>query len=112
VIELDIVKVTAAALENLKEVMKAQNIASNTLRIIASAGWGGVSFNLVLDEPGENDKSEDHEGLNFIVKQDLIDTYGSFSLETIKRGTQTYLQLVPERDPDAGGGCSSCTSCG
>jgi hypothetical protein len=38
VIELDIVKVTAAALENLKEVMKAQNIASNTLRIIASAG--------------------------------------------------------------------------
>lgn len=109
---MDIVKVSSAAVENLKDVMKAQNLESNNLRIIASAGWGGVSFNLVLDEPGANDKAEEHEGLNFIVKQDLIDTYGSFSLETIKRGTQTYLQLVPERDPDAGGGCSSCTSCG
>lgn len=110
---MEVVKVTSEAVDNLKEVLKAQNIDSKNLRIIASAGWGGVSFNLVLDEPGTNDQTEEHEGLSFIVKQDLIDTYGSFSLETIKRGAQTYLQLVPERDPDAGGGgCSSCTSCG
>jgi len=110
---MEAVKVTSEAVDNLKEVMKAQNIESKNLRIIASAGWGGVSFNLVLDEPAENDQSEEHDGLTFIVKQDLIDTYGSFSLEATKRGEQTYLKLVPERDPDAGGdGCSSCSSCG
>lgn len=110
---MEVVKVTSEAVDNLKEVLQAQKIDTKSLRIIASAGWGGVSFNLVLDEPGANDQAEEHEGLSFIVKQDLIDTYGSFSLETIKRGAQTYLQLVPERDPDAGGGgCSSCTSCG
>lgn len=109
---MEIVKVSSEAVQNLKEVMKTQKIDSNNLRIIASAGWGGVSFNLVLDEPGANDQVEEHEGLNFIAKQDLLDIYGSFSLETIKRGPQTFLQLVPEREPDAAGGCSSCTSCG
>jgi hypothetical protein len=35
---MDIVKVSSAAVENLKDVMKAQNLESNNLRIIASAG--------------------------------------------------------------------------
>ena len=35
---MDIVKVSSAAADNLKDVMKAQNIESNNLRIIASAG--------------------------------------------------------------------------
>ncbi|HWQ76754.1 MAG TPA: hypothetical protein VN441_15720 [Syntrophomonas sp.] len=56
---------------------------------------------------------EEHEGLNFIVQNDLVDTYGSFSLETFQQGSQTYLQLVPERAPVSdGGACGSCSSCG
>lgn len=35
---MDIVKVSAEAVANLKEALKAQNIESKNLRIIASAG--------------------------------------------------------------------------
>jgi len=35
---MEAVKVTSEAVDNLKEVMKAQNIESKNLRIIASAG--------------------------------------------------------------------------
>jgi hypothetical protein len=35
---MEVVKVASEAVDNLKEVLKAQNIESNNLRIIASAG--------------------------------------------------------------------------
>ena len=70
-----------------------------------------MSFNLVLDEPGADDKVEEHEGLQFIVKNELYESYGPFTLETIKRDSQTFLQLGAARQPESSGGCDSCSSC-
>lgn len=109
---MEIINITSLAVQDLKEVLKAQKIDSKNLRIITSVGWGGVSFNLVLDEPDANDKVEEHEGLNFIIKNVLVEDYGPFKVETIKEGSQTYLQLIPSRQPESTGGCDSCSSCG
>ena len=108
---MEILKITSSAVQDLKEVLEAQNVDSTQLRIVASAGWGGVSFNLVLDESGADDKVEEHEGLQFIVKNELLESYGQFTLETIKRDSQTYLQLKAARQPESSGGCDSCSSC-
>ncbi len=71
-----------------------------------------MTFNLVLDEPGEADKTETHEGLNFIVESKLYDEFGPFTLSSVTHGSQVYLQLTAAKQPPQAGGCDSCTSCG
>lgn len=71
-----------------------------------------MSFNLVLDEPAESDKVEEHEGLNFVIENKIYDDFGPFTLSSTKQGSQVYLQLKAAQQPEPGGGCDSCSSCG
>lgn len=71
-----------------------------------------MSFNLVLDEPVESDKVEEHEGLNFIVEDKIYDEFGPFTLVSKKQGTDVYLEITPAKQPEQGGGCTACPSCG
>lgn len=71
-----------------------------------------MAFNLVLDEPAADDKVEEHDGLKFVVENELYDRFGPFILTSIKQGEQTFLQLRAEKQPANGGGCDSCSSCG
>jgi len=69
-----------------------------------------MAFNLVLDEPAEGDKVEEHQGIKFTVDNDIYDKYGPFLLTSIRHGEQVFLQLRGEKQLD-GGGCDSCSSC-
>lgn len=69
-----------------------------------------MAFNLVLDEPAEGDKVEEHQGIKFAVESNIYDNYGPFVLTSVKHDGQVYLQLKGEKQTD-GGGCDSCTSC-
>ncbi len=71
-----------------------------------------MSFNLVLDGPGEGDRVEEHDGLKFVVENGLYDQFGPFILSSFKSGSQVFLQLRAEKQAPMGGGCDSCSSCG
>ena len=63
------------------------------------------------DEPGDLDQVQVINGIQFIVSQSLIDTNQGFTLESVKHGDRTMFRIIPWVE-EAGGGCSSCTSCG
>lgn len=69
-----------------------------------------MAFNLVLDEPVEGDKVEEHQGIKFSVESDIYDKFGPFHLTSMRHGGQVFLQLRGEKQND-GGGCGSCSSC-
>ena len=72
-----------------------------------------MSYNLVLDEPAKNDKVEEHDGLHFVVEDNLLEMSKGFTISSLQQDGQTYFKILPEKEAaDSGGGCSSCTSCG
>lgn len=108
---MEIITAAADVVEDIKQVLSAQGINKNSLRIAMNMGWGGASFYLVLDEPGESDQVQVIDGIQFVVMQPLIDMYQGFTVESVKRGDQTLFRIIPKVAQDMGG-CSSCTSCG
>ena len=103
---------TPETIADLKQILQDRGIESNNLRIIAQIGWGGISFDLVLDEPTGNDKVEEYDGINFIADEKVIGSYAPFNMNSIKRGNQTYLYIDSVNNSGGGGGCDSCSSCG
>jgi len=105
--------ITAAdnVVNDIKQVLSNQGRNDTSLRIEMTIGWGGASFYLVLDEPGDLDHVEVIDGLQFIVKQSLLDIYQGFTLESVNYGDRVMFRILPLAEQD-GGGCSSCTSCG
>ncbi|MEA1960297.1 MAG: hypothetical protein U9N81_03220 [Bacillota bacterium] len=65
-----------------------------------------MSFNLVLDEPADHDKVEDHEGLTFFAKDDLLEMCKGFTVALSSYG----LEIKPDVE-SADSGCGSCSSC-
>ena len=108
---MELVKITADTIEDIKESLKAMKTDQTNLRIRGSAGWGGMSFNLVLDEPAERDLVEEHDGINFVVQKSLHDMYQGFAINSVKRNGFTYYSIMPGKQ-DSAAGCGGCTSCG
>lgn len=108
---MELITATASVVDDIKQVLSAQGINKNSLRIAMNMGWGGASFYLVLDEPGDSDQVQVIDGIQFVIQQPLIDMFEGFTLESVKRDEQTLFRVIPKVDQDSGG-CSSCTSCG
>jgi Fe-S cluster assembly iron-binding protein IscA len=71
-----------------------------------------MSYNLVLDEPAKKDKVEEHDGLHFVVEENLYEMTKGFSISSLQQDGQTYFKILPEKEAEGSGGCSSCPSCG
>ena len=109
---MELIKVSADTIGDIKESLKAINVEENYLRIHANAGWGGMSFNLVLDEPVDRDLVEEHDGIHFVINDSLYEMYQGFTIDSVKSNGLTYYKIRPGREMDDSGGCASCTSCG
>ncbi|MDD4801576.1 MAG: hypothetical protein PHF24_01355 [Syntrophomonas sp.] len=70
-----------------------------------------MSYNLVLDEPAKNDKVEEHDGLHFVIDNNLLEMSQGFTISSIQQGGQTYFNIIPEKESASDAGCSSCNSC-
>jgi len=66
---------------------------------------------LALDEPKDNDKIFENDGLKFLVEQGLLETCGSINVEFIDAGPRSGFGITSENPLGGGGGCSS-GSCG
>ncbi|MEA4925657.1 MAG: hypothetical protein VB084_10130 [Syntrophomonadaceae bacterium] len=71
-----------------------------------------MSYNLVLDEPVNNDLVEEQSGLKFIVDQALYDSSQGFTISSVKQNGLTYYRVLPQVEVTHEGGCSACPSCG
>lgn len=109
---MDLVRISEDSLQDIKQILNDQNMTKNHLRIHGKIGWGGMSYSLVLDEPADGDRVEEHDGLHFVVKESLYQISQGFSINTEKRGGQTYLSILPNSESADGGNCTSCSSCG
>jgi hypothetical protein len=71
-----------------------------------------MSYNLVLDEPVDNDLVEEKNGLKFIINKAMFESSNGFSISSVKRNGLIYYKIMPNVESPSGGGCSSCSSCG
>ncbi|MDD4775026.1 MAG: hypothetical protein PHG75_00835 [Syntrophomonas sp.] len=70
-----------------------------------------MSFGLVLDEPADSDLVQEHDGIKFVVKPDLYESFQGFTIDSVKQNGFTYYSIIPGKQ-DTAGGCSTCSSCG
>lgn len=64
---------------------------------------------MALDEPNEQDKTEEQAGYTFCIDTGLLEQVQGVTVDL------SYMGFVVKPDvpfADTGGGCSSCSSCG
>lgn len=106
------IKISDKAFKEFREFLKDNGVTADVIRIhFAGMGWGGPSFNLVLDEQKETDNVETIEGLNFLVAKDVTEQFGTLTILNGEENGMGGFSIEPEKKPE-GGGCSSCSSCG
>lgn len=107
-----IVKISEKATVEFLQFLKDNEVTSDTVRIhFAGMGWGGPTFNLVLDDKKDTDNTEVVENLTFLVDKSVTDQFGALTILCGEENGRGGFSIEPENTPD-GGGCSSCSSCG
>lgn len=101
-----VVTISNETFVEFKQLLASNDIDKNIIRInLAGKGWGGPSFNIVLDEQKEDDLSCNIEDITFIISKDLYDQYGNFVIEGTAENNRG---LVLKPINASGGGCGSC----
>lgn len=76
------INVTDKASKELKKYLKSKGLDDHSFRIyVAGFGWGGPNFGIALDEQKDGDKTQEIDGLTFVVEEDLTETYDSFKVD-------------------------------
>lgn len=104
---MNFVNISENTFKEFKQLLADNDIDKNIIRInLAGMGWGGPSFNIVLDEQKEDDISCTINDLTFIMKKELYDQFGEFLVEGTAENNKG-LVLKPVNSP-SGGGCGGC----
>lgn len=76
------IKVTEKAKKMIKETLSDKDLVDPVIRIyVAGFGWGGPNFGIALDEQKKNDYAMKDDGINYVVEDELIDSYGEFLVD-------------------------------
>jgi len=62
---------------------------------------------LALDEPKENDKSFEEDGVQFLVEQGLLKTCGTIKVDFLEAGYRSGFSITSDNPVGGSGGCSS-----
>lgn len=92
--------------KKIEEVLQAQADKPQNIRIfIAGMACHGPSFGLGLDNATENDYTETHHGVNFILEKSVFDQVGEIKVEWVGNG----YSVQPIKPMESA--CSSCAGC-
>lgn len=109
---MSIVKISDKATVEFLQFLKDNEVTADKVRIhFAGMGWGGPTFNLVLDDKKDTDNTEVIENLTFLVDKSVTEQFGTLTILCGEENGRGGFSIEPETKPD-GGGCSSCSSCG
>ena len=92
------VQITETARVKIKEVLE-QNTGKYLRLFVQGIGWGGPQMGMALDEPKENEKPMDVNGINVLIEAEALPLVDSLTVDYVS-------------DPDGEGftivGGSSC----
>ena len=75
------IKINEDTLSRIKGVLEKQPDGPGKIRVyLAGIGWGGPRFGLGLDQEKEDDVIEHIDGVDFVLEQHMIDSYGQFEI--------------------------------
>jgi iron-sulfur cluster assembly protein len=100
-------EVTELAVKNLKSYMQENKIDSALRVAIMQGGWSGPSLGLALDEPKDNDKTFEEEGLTFLVDDDLLKQCNQIKVDFLDAGHRSGFSISSTVPIAGGGSCGS-----
>lgn len=65
------IRITETAKEAIKEKLDKKGDKYGVRVYISGLGWGGPTFGLALDEPKNNDKVQEVEGIKIILDEEI-----------------------------------------
>ena len=97
--------VSEKATEMIKEAFKSQEKIPSIRVVYDKGGWSGPSLGLVQDEPSEDDKVFDQEGITYVVNKDLLEKVKPIKVDFIEtpRGSGFFIFS------NLGKECGSCS---
>ena len=116
-------EVTESALNNVRDYLRQQKIETAIRITMSSGGCTRPSLVLAADETQKNDKTFNHEGLNFVVDKELLASCEAIKVDFIETSADacgcgssggfsvTSKKPLPVSDQGCGCSCSS-GSCG
>jgi len=101
---------SSEAYEEFKSFLDENKIDNYNIRInFAGSGCSGPSFDISVDEPKEEDVVVKINDINFLIKPEIIDEFGIFTILSSEENDGRGLSLRPLIEPVSGcGGCSGC----
>lgn len=91
------VEITQKAQEELKKVLSSRKDEKPLRIYIVSYGWGGPSFGLALDEQKEGDIKVNSNGFDFVMDEDLVESFGSFKIDYSDNWIRKGFTVIPDR---------------
>ena len=79
-------EVTEKATEKLKEYLEERELDSAIRIFVSQIGWGGPSLGMALDEPKEEDKVFELEGVTYLVDSGLLNQARPIKVDFIEDG--------------------------
>lgn len=112
----DIVTITSTAMNQIQEVLKAQDKADLFLRIYVQGGCGGIAYGMAIDQRQmPDDKEYEVDGLKVVVDRISLPYVEGSIVDFDTSGEKTGFKIdnpnAEQLLAAAGGGCAS-GSCG
>ncbi len=104
------VKATNQATEFIKSVMAEKNL-TGAVRVFAQQGCGGSQLVIGVDEQRDGDASYEHDGVTFVIEQELSDQVGQVQLDYLSDAAQPGFSIRSERPLPVAEGCGCGCSC-
>ena len=103
-------EVTDKAIEMIKDFLKDRE-TPHSIRIVMSAGCGGPSLGMALDEPLASDEVIEDNGLTFLIDKILLEEAKPIHVDFVTTPNGSGFKLTSPLSA-AGGGCGgSCCGC-
>ena len=99
------------AYNEFKDFLDENKIDNYNIRIeFAGSGCSGPSFNIAVSEKEEDDIVIKIGEINFLIKPEIVDEYGIFTIVSSEENEGRGLSLRPLLEPE-GSGCGGCSGC-
>lgn len=92
--------------DEISKILLEQEDGDKCVRVfLAGMACSGPHFGLGLDDAGENDYSEEIEGVRFVIDKTTFDSMGEIKVEWMGNG---YAVRPVNFNPPTCGSCSGC----
>ncbi len=90
------IKLTDEAKKELAKLAEQKDYNDKPLRIyLAGYGWAGPSFAIALDELKDGDVKSEVDNFTFIVEEELVDTFPSFTVDYSNSWLRRGFLVIP-----------------